>query len=83
MQPNQFSNPTTVAEALDRINYLPNASITIAAFLTMRIKQPLFLKNNPNINKTTLAQTLTEIIGVPLVRLQYYKKIDANQTLYN
>jgi MoxR-like ATPase len=83
MQPNDFADPTAVAEALDRVGYLPDAGVATAAFLAMRMGRPLFLEGEPGVGKTALAQALAEITGAELVRLQCYEGIDASQALYD
>jgi MoxR-like ATPase len=83
MQPNEFADPTAVAEALDRVGYLPDAGVATAAFLAMRMGRPLFLEGEPGVGKTALAQALAEITGAELVRLQCYEGIDASQALYD
>ncbi|MDT4936271.1 MAG: hypothetical protein QOK11_4163 [Pseudonocardiales bacterium] len=83
MQPSEFSDPTAVAEALDRAGYLPDTGVATAAYLAMRMGRPLFLEGDPGVGKTALAQALAEITGARLVRLQCYEGIDASQALYD
>jgi MoxR-like ATPase len=83
MQPSEFSDPTAVAEALDRAGYLPDTGVATAAYLAMRMGRPLFLEGDPGVGKTALAQALADITGARLVRLQCYEGIDASQALYD
>ena len=83
MQPSSFDDPSAVAEALDRVGYLPDIGVATAAYLAIRMGRPLFLEGDPGVGKTALAQALAEITGSRLVRLQCYEGIDASQALYD
>jgi MoxR-like ATPase len=83
MQPSSFDDPTAVAEALDRVGYLPDIGVATAAYLAIRMGRPLFLEGDPGVGKTALAQALAEITGSKLMRLQCYEGIDASQALYD
>jgi MoxR-like ATPase len=83
MQPAEFADPAAVSDALDAAGYLPDTGLATAAFLTMRMRRPLFLEGDPGVGKTALAQALATITGSTLVRLQCYEGIDASQALYD
>ncbi|PZS14898.1 MAG: ATPase, partial [Pseudonocardiales bacterium] len=83
MQPSSFDRPTAVADALDRVGYLPDIGVATAAYLAIRMGRPLFLEGDPGVGKTALAQALAEVTGSRLVRLQCYEGIDASQALYD
>jgi MoxR-like ATPase len=83
MQPSRFTDPSAVAESLDRVGYLPDKGVAMAAFLAMRMGRPLFLEGDPGVGKTALAHALADVVGVPLVRLQCYEGIDVSQALYD
>ncbi|MDP9115890.1 MAG: MoxR family ATPase, partial [Actinomycetota bacterium] len=78
-----FSDPTQVADALDRVGYLADTGVATAAFLAMAMGRPLFLEGDPGVGKTALAQALAQITGSELVRLQCYEGIDSSQALYD
>jgi MoxR-like ATPase len=83
MQVTTFDTPTDVADALERVGYLPDAGVATAAFLAIKMQRPLFLEGDPGVGKTALAQALADITGARLVRLQCYEGIDASQALYD
>src|SRR4051812_41706038 len=49
----------------------------------MTMRRPLFVEGDAGVGKTALAQSLAELLGAPLIRLQCYEGIDATQALYD
>ncbi|NUT95058.1 MAG: MoxR family ATPase [Saccharothrix sp.] len=72
-----------MAAALDRVGYLPDAGIAMAAFLALRLHRPLFCEGEPGTGKTSLALALARALDLPLIRLQCHEGIDASQALYD
>nr|WP_208407462.1 MoxR family ATPase [Amycolatopsis granulosa] len=71
-----------MATELDRVGYLADEGVATAAFLALRMQRPLFCEGEPGTGKTSLAVSLSEALGLPLVRLQCHEGIDAAQALY-
>ncbi|MHA3700683.1 AAA family ATPase [Jatrophihabitans sp. YIM 134969] len=78
-----FSTPSALADALDRVGYLADAGVATAAYLAMMMRRPLFLEGDPGVGKTALATALAQVTDATLVRLQCYEGIDASQALYD
>jgi MoxR-like ATPase len=78
-----LASPADVAAALETTGYLPDAGLSTAAFLALRMHRPLFLEGDAGVGKTSLAQALARITGGTLIRLQCYEGIDASQALYD
>jgi MoxR-like ATPase len=76
------ASPAEVAKALEQTGYLADDGLAMAAFLAGRMGRPLFCEGEPGTGKTSLAVSLAEALGVPLVRLQCHEGIDAAQALY-
>jgi MoxR-like ATPase len=76
-------SPESLAAALDRVGYLPDAGIAMAAFLALRLHRPLLCEGEPGTGKTSLALALAQALGLPLIRLQCHEGIDASQALYD
>ncbi|NUT91497.1 MAG: MoxR family ATPase [Saccharothrix sp.] len=76
-------SPEALAAALDRVGYLPDAGIAMAAFLALRLHRPLFCEGEPGTGKTSLALALAQALDLPLIRLQCHEGIDASQALYD
>jgi MoxR-like ATPase len=75
--------PDELAAELDRVGYLPDAGVTTAAFLALRMHRPLFCEGEPGTGKTSLALALAQALSLPLIRLQCHEGIDASQALYD
>ena len=77
------SSPQVVADALERAGYLADEGLATAAYLALRLDQPLFCEGDPGVGKTSLALALAGHLGGELVRLQCYEGIDSTQALYD
>ncbi|MFD4192154.1 MULTISPECIES: AAA family ATPase [Amycolatopsis] len=78
----KVNSPEELATELDRVGYLADEGVATAAFLALRMQRPLFCEGEPGTGKTSLAVSLSEALGLPLVRLQCHEGIDAAQALY-
>jgi MoxR-like ATPase len=76
-------SPAELAEALEAVGYLPDDGVATAAYLALAMRRPLFVEGDAGVGKTALAQSLAEVLGAPLIRLQCYEGIDASQALYD
>jgi MoxR-like ATPase len=77
------ATPGALADLLDRHKYLPDEGLATACFLALRMRRPLFLEGEAGVGKTSLAMTLADVLGAPLIRLQCYEGLDAAQALYD
>jgi MoxR-like ATPase len=75
--------PQDLAKALDGVGYLADEGVATAAFLSLRMRRPLFCEGEPGTGKTSLATSLAQALGVPLIRLQCHEGMDASQALYD
>jgi MoxR-like ATPase len=76
-------SPKDLAASLDGVGYLADDGVATAAFLALRMRRPLFCEGEPGTGKTSLATSLAEALGVPLIRLQCHEGLDASQALYD
>jgi MoxR-like ATPase len=81
--PQPFRSPAELAEGLDRVRYLADDALAMAAFLALGLDRPLLLEGANGVGKTEVAKALAELLGRDLVRLQCYEGIDASQALYD
>lgn len=72
-----------VKEALGRGGYIADEAIVTAVFLALRMEKPILIEGPPGVGKTGLAKTLSEVMDLPLVRLQCYEGIDEGKALYD
>ena len=77
------ASPRALADLLDQHQYLPDDGLATACFLALRMRRPLFLEGEAGVGKTSLAMTLADVLGAPLIRLQCYEGLDAAQALYD
>lgn len=78
-----LSSPGAVTAALASTGYLADDDLATVVFLARAMQRPLLLEGEPGTGKTSLAEALAQVDGVPLVRLQCYEGIDATQALYD
>ncbi|MEV4310982.1 MoxR family ATPase [Actinocrispum sp. NPDC049592] len=75
--------PQELAAELDAVGYLADTGVATAAYLALRMRRPLFCEGEPGTGKTSLATSLAQALGVPLIRLQCHEGLDASQALYD
>ncbi|WP_104092482.1 MoxR family ATPase [Arthrobacter sp. GMC3] len=63
--------------------YLADDGLATIAYLALGMERPLLLEGEPGTGKTALAESLAQVFGLPLIRLQCYEGIDASQALYD
>ena len=68
--------------ALDDVDYLADAGLATALFLSVRLPQPILLEGEAGVGKTEAAKALARVLDTPLYRLQCYEGIDAGEALY-
>lgn len=77
------SSPTELAELLAGVDYVADEGLATVGHLAIALQRPLMVEGEPGTGKTALAVALSEALEVPLVRLQCYEGIDAQQALYD
>jgi MoxR-like ATPase len=71
-----------LAALLDGSDYLADAPLATAMFLSLRLPQPLLLEGEAGVGKTEAARALADALGTPLIRLQCYEGMDSSEALY-
>jgi MoxR-like ATPase len=71
-----------VHRRLDAVDYLVDEGLATALFLGWRLGQPLLLEGEPGVGKTAAAKALAAALDAPLLRLQCYEGLTANEALY-
>jgi MoxR-like ATPase len=72
-----------VRKTLETGGYIADEVIATAVFLAARMEKPILIEGPPGVGKTSLAQALSGILDLPLVRLQCYEGIDEGKALYD
>ncbi len=77
-----FADVEGVIEALNGVDYLVDEGLATALFLAQQLGQPLLLEGEPGVGKTAAAKAMAQAMNTPLLRLQCYEGIAANEALY-
>ncbi|WP_158018894.1 AAA family ATPase [Mycobacterium basiliense] len=78
-----FNDPEDVIRRFDTQDYLLDIGTASAIYLAISLGRPLLLEGEPGVGKTTAAKTLATVLDTPLVRLQCYEGLTANEALYD
>ncbi|WP_084342559.1 AAA family ATPase [Janibacter corallicola] len=78
-----FRDAASVREALAGDDYLADEGLGTVTFLAHALQRPLLLEGEPGTGKTALAESVSQVLSLPLIRLQCYEGIDATQALYD
>ena len=62
--------------------YIAERSLSVAVFLSLALRKPLFLEGEAGVGKTEVAKALSQGLGRPLIRLQCYEGLDVNHAVY-
>ena len=63
-------------------SYLADRTLSVVAFLALKLGRPLFLEGEAGVGKTEIARALAAGLGRDLIRLQCYEGLDASAALY-
>jgi MoxR-like ATPase len=77
-----FRDADDVRRRLGEIDYLVDEGMATALFLALALGQPLLLEGEPGVGKTASAKALARALDTPLIRLQCYEGLTANEALY-
>ena len=77
-----IADVAALAARLDAADYVTDLGLATALFCAVRLRQPLLLEGEAGVGKTEAAKALAAVLDTPLVRLQCYEGITANEALY-
>ena len=77
-----FDSVPRLQAALEDEAYIVDEGLATALFLAQSLGQPLLLEGEPGVGKTTAAKAMAAALDTPLLRLQCYEGIAANEALY-
>ncbi|MBS1264441.1 MAG: hypothetical protein MAG471_00263 [Acidimicrobiaceae bacterium] len=78
----RFEDVDGVRRSLAGANYLADDGIAGIVYLADRLGKPILVEGPAGTGKTQLAQSVAEITGARLVRLQCYEGLDESKALY-
>ncbi len=77
-----FATIEDIERALRDAQYLPDRSLAIALYLSLRLEKPLLLEGEAGVGKTEAAKALARILPARLIRLQCYEGLDIAHAVY-
>ncbi len=80
---NDVTDAAGLAALLEQVGYIADEGLSTVGYLSIALQRPLMVEGDPGTGKTALATALSEALDVPLIRLQCYEGIDAQQALYD
>lgn len=69
-------------EEFSERDYISDAGITQAVFLSLLLQKPLLIEGEPGVGKTEIAKVLASVLDSELIRLQCYEGLDESKALY-
>ncbi len=78
----QFESIGDLQKSLEAEAYIVDEGLATALFLAQSLGQPLLLEGEPGVGKTAAAKAMATALDTPLLRLQCYEGIAANEALY-
>ena len=76
-------NIEEIKEGLEKVNYIPNNDILFAVSGAVNSNIPLLIEGSPGTGKTLLAKAVSQMLDIPLIRVQFYEGITADKILYD
>jgi MoxR-like ATPase len=78
----RFESVADVTSKLLGVDYLADASISGAVYLSDRLEKPVLIEGPAGVGKTELAKAVAQGSGARLIRLQCYEGLDESKALY-
>ena len=69
-------------EAMEQHDYIAEASIATALYLSREMRKPLLVEGDAGVGKTEIAKVLARLLDTELIRLQCYQGLDVNTAVY-
>jgi MoxR-like ATPase len=79
---NKLTDPVAIDAAFGELGYISNDRIATAVYLAQQLRKPILVEGPPGVGKTELAIATSEMLGIPLIRLQCYEGLDEAKALY-
>ena len=72
-----------IEQKLKDVNYIPTKEILYAVSGAVNENIPLLIEGAPGAGKTSLAKAVSEMLNIPLYRVQFYDGLSADKILYD
>lgn len=78
-----MGNINEIQTSLSEHGYIANREIAIAVSGAVNYNIPLLIEGAPGVGKTSLAKAISEMMGLPLLRVQFYEGLTYDKILYD
>ncbi len=79
--PEEIASIDSVQEMLAEVGYVCGRPLATAAFLSLKLKRPMFLEGEAGVGKTEIARALATATGRRLIRLQCHEGLDSSSAV--
>ena len=79
--PEEIASIDSVQEMLAGVGYVCGRPLATAAFLSLKLKRPMFLEGEAGVGKTEVARALATATGRRLIRLQCHEGLDSSSAV--
>ena len=78
----QLASVEVIEQGFESFGYICSPKIATAVYLAFQLRKPILVEGPPGVGKTELAKTTSELLDLPLIRLQCYEGLDEAKALY-
>ena len=78
----QLASIEKIEQGFESFGYICSTQIATAVFLAAALRKPILVEGPPGVGKTELAKTTSQLLDLPLIRLQCYEGLDEAKALY-
>jgi MoxR-like ATPase len=78
----QLASVQEIERGFESFGYICSTSIATAVYLAFQLRKPILVEGPPGVGKTELAKTTSDLLALPLIRLQCYEGLDEAKALY-
>ncbi len=78
----QLASIEKIEQGFESFGYICSTQIATAVFLAFQLRKPILVEGPPGVGKTELAKTTSQLLDLPLIRLQCYEGLDEAKALY-
>jgi len=78
----QLASVAEIEKGFESFGYICSPNIATAVYLAFALRKPILVEGPPGVGKTELAKTTSELLKLPLIRLQCYEGLDEAKALY-
>lgn len=71
-----------ITKSLEEHKYICSKQIATAVYLAHHLNKPILIEGPPGVGKTELAKTTSDMLSLPLIRLQCYEGLDEAKAIY-